>query len=263
MRADSLPNCVGDGVGHCDQLARDGGCDLRPGRRAHADGRPPRGAWKRLFDEYLGRGPPGPESPSAFDSAPTTSASSTANPATRASPGFLESRGSTCPSASPPTRPRPRPCAASATGRTGTSEPRSSEKGEGDPYPTTLALIEQLRNTRRPERLIVSSSRNCQAVLEAAGIEALFDAKVDGLDAEELALPGEARSRRLRRSRTAGLAWIRFETAVVEDAIVGVEAGRRGRFGLVVGVDRRAAVGSAETRRRRRGGSRSGRDRGI
>jgi alpha,alpha-trehalase len=105
-----------------------------------------------------------------------------------------------------------------------------------DPYPTTLVLIGALR-TRGVRTAVVSSSRNCEAVLEAAGIEELFDAKVDGLDAAELGLPGKPdpavfieAARRLGVSPT--------EAAVVEDAIAGVEAGRRGGFALVVGVDR-------------------------
>jgi beta-phosphoglucomutase family hydrolase len=112
-----------------------------------------------------------------------------------------------------------------------------------DPYPTTLALIARLR--RRGMRIaIVSSSRNCGAVLEAGGIGDLFDAKVDGIDAAELGLAGKpdptvfvAAARRLGVDP--------LHAAVIEDAIAGVEAGRRGGFGLVVGVDRGAAQSEA------------------
>ncbi len=105
-------------------------------------------------------------------------------------------------------------------------------------YPTTLDLITRLRE-RGVRTAIVSSSRNCAAVLEAAGIRELFDAKVDGLDAAELGLPGKPDPALfLEAARRLGIDPL--HAAVVEDAISGVEAGRRGRFGLVIGVDRAA-----------------------
>jgi trehalose 6-phosphate phosphatase len=107
-----------------------------------------------------------------------------------------------------------------------------------DSYPTTLDLITRLRE-RGVRTAIVSSSRNCAAVLEAAGIRELFDAKVDGLDAAELGLPGKPDPALfLEAARRLGIDPV--HAAVVEDAISGVEAGRRGRFGLVIGVDRAA-----------------------
>ena len=113
-----------------------------------------------------------------------------------------------------------------------------------DAYPTTLALIGRLRR-RGVRTAVVSSSRNCAAVLEAAGIGDLFDAKVDGVDADELGLAGKpdpaafiAAAHRLGVDPR--------HTAVVEDASAGVEAGRRGGFGLVVGVDRGAQFEALE-----------------
>ena len=76
-------------------------------------------------------------------------------------------------------------------------------------------------------------------MLEAAGIRELFDAKVDGVDAAELGLPGKPDPAVfLDAARRLGVD--PAHAAVVEDAIVGVEAGRRGGFALVVGVDREA-----------------------
>ena len=76
-------------------------------------------------------------------------------------------------------------------------------------------------------------------MLTAARIEDLFDAIVDGIDAEALSLPGKpdpaiflTAARRLR------VAPVR--AAVVEDALAGVEAGRRGGFGFVIGIGRTA-----------------------
>jgi len=83
---------------------------------------------------------------------------------------------------------------------------------------------------------IVSASRNCSAVLSRAGITDLFDARVDGVVAAELGLPGKPdpavyleAAERLRTPPARAV--------VVEDALAGVEAGRAGGFGLVVGVD--------------------------
>ena len=84
-------------------------------------------------------------------------------------------------------------------------------------------------------------------MLEAAGVAELFDAKVDGVDADELGLNGKPDPAVfLEAARRLGVEPAR--AAVVEDALAGVEAGRRGRFGLVIGVDR---SGHAEELRER------------
>lgn len=95
-------------------------------------------------------------------------------------------------------------------------------------------------------RAVVSASANARDVLRAAGIEDLFDAIVDGIVAEREHLKGKpapdtflAGARALEVGPAAAV--------VFEDALAGVEAGRAGRFGFVVGVDR---VGQAEALRR-------------
>jgi beta-phosphoglucomutase family hydrolase len=94
-------------------------------------------------------------------------------------------------------------------------------------------------------RAVVSASANCRDVLAAAGIENLFDAVVDGIVAEREHLRGKpapdtflAGARALDTDPAAA--------AVFEDALAGVEAGRAGKFGFVVGVDR---AGQAEALR--------------
>jgi beta-phosphoglucomutase family hydrolase len=105
-----------------------------------------------------------------------------------------------------------------------------------DVYPGSLALLELLR-TRGVRTAVVSASENTDAVLSAAGIGALFDARVDGVDARELGLPGKpAPATYLEAARRLGVPPAR--AVVVEDALAGVEAGRSGGFGLVVAVDR-------------------------
>jgi beta-phosphoglucomutase family hydrolase len=84
---------------------------------------------------------------------------------------------------------------------------------------------------------VVSSSSNCRDVLAAAGIEELFDAVIDGALAEREHLRGKpAPDTYLAAARELGVE--PGAAAVFEDALAGVEAGRAGRFGTVVGVDR-------------------------
>jgi trehalose 6-phosphate phosphatase len=84
---------------------------------------------------------------------------------------------------------------------------------------------------------VFSSSRNAQAVLCNAGVFELFDAEVDGGDMAELELPGKPNPAILHEA-AARLGVATGRAAVVEDAIAGVEAGARGGFALVIGVDR-------------------------
>jgi HAD superfamily hydrolase (TIGR01509 family) len=83
----------------------------------------------------------------------------------------------------------------------------------------------------------VSSSTNCKDVLEAAGIDDLFEARVDGVVAERDGLAGKpAPDTFLAGARMLGAE--PAAAAVFEDALAGVQAGRAGNFGWVVGVDR-------------------------
>lgn len=103
-------------------------------------------------------------------------------------------------------------------------------------YDPAIALVRTLL-AQEIKTAVVSSSNNCAAVLEAAGISHLFDARVDGREIERMGLKGKpapdafleaAQRLRVEPSRTI----------VVEDAIAGVAAGRSGRFYLVIGIDR-------------------------
>lgn len=84
---------------------------------------------------------------------------------------------------------------------------------------------------------VVSSSRNCSEVLRAARLDGLFDAQVDGNVAHAGGLAGKpAPDTYLEAARMLGAT--PMQGAVYEDALAGVEAGRAGGFGLVIGVDR-------------------------
>lgn len=86
-------------------------------------------------------------------------------------------------------------------------------------------------------RAVVSSSTNCREVLGAAGIEDLFEQRIDGVVAEREQLKGKpAPDTFLAGARALGVA--PSQAAVFEDALAGVAAGRAGGFACVVGVDR-------------------------
>ncbi|HLT15474.1 MAG TPA: beta-phosphoglucomutase family hydrolase [Acidimicrobiales bacterium] len=103
-------------------------------------------------------------------------------------------------------------------------------------YPGSVRYLEAVRALGRP-CAVVSASRNCRAVLEAAGIEHLFDVRVDGEVAAREGLAGKpAPDTFLAAAERLGVA--PAQAAVFEDATSGVEAGRVGGFGWVVGVDR-------------------------
>lgn len=105
-----------------------------------------------------------------------------------------------------------------------------------EPYPGSVGLLDLLGRIGKP-LAVVSSSRNAEAVLRAAGLRDRFRAVVDGAFAEREALPGKpAPDTFLRAAELLGAS--KDRVAVFEDAVSGVEAARAGGFGLVVGVDR-------------------------
>ncbi len=108
-------------------------------------------------------------------------------------------------------------------------------------YPGSVAYLRAVKEAGLP-RAVVSSSANCKDVLIAAGIEDMFDARIDGVVAEQQHLRGKpAPDTYLAGAKALGLE--PAAAAVFEDALAGVAAGRAGGFGFVVGVDR---VGQAE-----------------
>jgi beta-phosphoglucomutase family hydrolase len=103
-------------------------------------------------------------------------------------------------------------------------------------YQGSVRYVRAVRDAGLP-RAVVSSSANCRDVLVAAGIEDLFEARIDGVVAEQEHLRGKpAPDTFLAGARALGLP--PPAAAVFEDALAGVAAGRAGGFGLVVGVDR-------------------------
>lgn len=110
-------------------------------------------------------------------------------------------------------------------------------KTEGiEAYPGALALVHYLRS-EGIKLAVVSSSRNCKEVLKVAKIINLFDTIMDGKLAEQLEIPGKPAPDTFLKA-TAQLSAEPQQAVVFEDAIAGVQAGRNGEFGWVIGVDR-------------------------
>ena len=105
-----------------------------------------------------------------------------------------------------------------------------------DAYPGSVRYLKAARDAGL-RRAVVSSSHNCADVLRAAGIEDLLEERVDGNIADELGLHGKPHPDTfLEGAKKLGVE--PAQAVVFEDALAGVEAGRAGHFGHVVGVNR-------------------------
>lgn len=103
-------------------------------------------------------------------------------------------------------------------------------------YETTVALIHKLKEEGIRVG-VASSSKNCRQVLETAGLLGLFETRVDGEVSAELGLKGKPEPDIFTvAADNLGVTYDR--AVVVEDAVSGVEAGRKGNFGLVLGIAR-------------------------
>lgn len=102
-------------------------------------------------------------------------------------------------------------------------------------FPGALRVVRHVRSDGL-KTAVVSASRNCELILEVAGIRSLFDQLVDGAVAARLGLPGKPSPDTFLHA--AQLLAVEPENAVVvEDAVSGVAAGKAGGFGLVIGID--------------------------
>lgn len=201
-------------------------------------------AWKQMFDEYLRqRAEKLSEQFVPFDSVRDYGEYVDGKPRYDGVRSFLQSRGIELPQGTP-------------------DDPPSAETVDGlgnrknelvvqmihtdgvEPYEGSVRYVEAARAAGL-RRAVVSSSTNCRDVLRAAGILELFEEIVDGRVAEREHLEGKpAPDTFLAGARAVGVGPHR--SVVFEDALAGVEAGRRGDFAFVVGVDR---VGQADALR--------------
>ena len=193
-------------------------------------------AWKELFDEFLERRAARSDEPFVpFDSEADYLRYVDGKPRLDGVTAFLASRAIDLPFGGPDD-PHDADTVQALARRKDKYFIQHLEQHGVERYEAAVRLVEALR-AHDVKTAVVSSSRNCATVLEAAGIAQLFDTRVDGLDLERLDLAGKpAPDMFLEAMKRLGAD--RDRTVVVEDAIAGVAAGRAGRFGLVVGVDR-------------------------
>jgi beta-phosphoglucomutase family hydrolase len=193
-------------------------------------------AWREMFDAFLRRrATERGEEFVAFDAVRDYDEYVDGRPRAEGVRAFLESRGIDLPEGSPDDPP-------DALTISGLGERKNEivlklihEHGV-EPYDGSVRYVKAARDAGL-RCCVVSSSANCREVLAAAGIAELFDDVIDGHVAEAEQLKGKpAPDTYIAGARAAG------ETpehaAVFEDALVGVEAGRAGKFAIVIGVDR-------------------------
>lgn len=108
-------------------------------------------------------------------------------------------------------------------------------------YPSTVDLIRSCKK-HGLKTAVISSSRSCAMILDSANVSDLFDVRVDGVDLELLGITGKpAPDIFIEAARQLGVEVER--TVVIEDALSGVQAGRAGNFGLVIGIARTGEKG--------------------
>ena len=193
-------------------------------------------AWKRLFDEYLAqRASSRGEDLRPFDRNEDYRRYVDGKPRYDGVSSFLKSRGIDLPYGTPEDDPSKETVCGLGNRKNQLFHALLEQEGV-EAYGSTIQLIHALKS-RGFKSAIVSSSKNCSSVLRAAGIEDLFDTKVDGIDSDRLDLKGKPAPDIFLEA--ANRLEVDPERAiVVEDAVAGVQAGKRGHFGCVIGVDR-------------------------
>ncbi len=149
--------------------------------------------------------------------------------------GFLTSRGITLPEGTPDDSPEAE--TVNGLGNRKNELFLSLLKEHGvQVYEGSVAYLRAVREAGL-RTAVVSASKNCCDVVEAAGLVELLEERVDGEVAAEEGLTGKpAPDTFLAAARRLGVT--AAQAVVYEDALAGVEAGRAGNFGYVVGVDR-------------------------
>jgi beta-phosphoglucomutase family hydrolase len=192
--------------------------------------------WKKAFDEFLKkRAEEKGEDFQPFDIKTDYEEYVDGKPRNDGVRSFLKSRQIDLPEGEPDDPPDRQTVSGLGNRKTEMFEQTLKEEG-ADVYEGTVAWLKQLRQ-KGLKTAIVSSSKHCKMIIDAAGISDLFDARVDGKVSEDLGLEGKpAPDIFLKAAEMLGAPPKR--AVVVEDAIAGVQAGRKGDFGLVIGVDR-------------------------
>jgi len=191
-------------------------------------------AWKKLFDDYLAAQAARTGIPFVpFDIATDYRAHVDGKPRHGGVRDFLASRGIALPEGTP--RDDPGQDTVHGLGKRKNRYFVAALEQEGvRVYQSAVALVREAR-ARGVKTAVVSSSRSTAAMLRVARLTDLFQVRVDGVDVVRFGLPGKPDPATfLEAARRLGV--VPGRGVVFEDATAGVEAGRRGGFGLVVGV---------------------------
>jgi beta-phosphoglucomutase family hydrolase len=203
-------------------------------------------AWKEMFDDFLRDWAQRHDEPfEAFDRPTDYDEYVDGKPRLDGVASFLQSRGIDIPMGSPSDPPDAETVHALGTRKNDLVLELIRQQGV-EAYEGSVRFAEAARDAGM-RRAVVSSSTNCQDVLVAAGIDHLFETRIDGVVAERDGLAGKPAPDTFLAGARA-LDAQPSEAAVFEDALAGVQAGRAGDFGWVVGVDR---TGQAEALRDR------------
>lgn len=197
-------------------------------------------AWKQLFDGYLAERYRRDGLPfQAFDAVSDFAVFVDGRPRYKGVESFLDSRALVLPFGAPDDPPgRETVC---GLGNLKNTLYNDMIRTEGvDVFPGAERLIRAMADAGA--RIgVVSCSRNCRQVIHRAGIAELFEVVVDGVYADEAGLLGKPAPDTFQRAaEILGISPAR--SAMVEDAVSGIKAGRAAGYGLVIGVDRGAGV---------------------
>ncbi len=198
-------------------------------------------AWKQMFDDYLRLrserdGTPFHEFDVKADYGPYVDG----RPRLDGTRGFLQSRGIDLPEGSPDDPPDAETLWGLSTRKNDLVQVKIRTVGV-DVYPGSVKYLHAVKAAGLATAC-VSSSANAEQVLKVAGLTDLIDHRVDGVVAKERGLPGKPAPDTFLAA-AADLGVPKEQAVVFEDALAGVESGRAGGFGFVVGVDR---VGHAD-----------------
>jgi trehalose 6-phosphate phosphatase len=191
-------------------------------------------SWKRLFDDYLSQRAQKTGQPfKPFDTVADYLRYVDGKPRQDGAESFLRARGIDLPLGGPDDGPDEETVNGLANRKDRYFNEALDRRGV-DVFDGTVRFIRDAR-ARGIHTAIVSSSRNCKAIVAKAGLTALFEARVDGIDALDLHLKGkpdpDTYLEAAKRLKTAA-----DQSAIFEDAVAGVEAGQAGHFRLVVGI---------------------------
>lgn len=189
-------------------------------------------AWKQTFDEYL-------EQRAGKDFSPFTEDDYLEHvdgrPRADGVRDFLTSRGIQLPEGTPGDPPTADTIRGIGNKKNELLQKVIQQRGVS-PYPGSVRYLEAVRDAGLAIA-VVTSSANGEAVLDATGLSKFVQARIDG----QVIVERKLRGKPAPDSFLAGAEALGVQpsaAAVFEDALAGVQAGKAGAFGCVVGVDR-------------------------